>query len=165
MLQIRLLTKLDARAILGWRYDPPYDVYNLDAGEGEETIRALLNPAYAYHAIDDEQGELVAACCFGLDARVSGGDYGADALDVGMGVRPDLTGQGRGSAFVEAVLDFARREFAPSAFRVTIAAFNRRAQRVWEKAGFRQVQAFGRQGDGEPVVVLVRTYLPGEDRI
>jgi ribosomal-protein-alanine N-acetyltransferase len=156
MVRFRSLTEADAWAVLGWHYDPPYDVYNLDVGESKETVRALLNPAYAYHAIDDEQGELVAACCFGLDARVPGGDYCDDALDVGMGVRPDLTGQGRGNAFVEAVLDFARREFAPRAFRVTIAAFNRRAQRVWKKAGFRQVQAFGRESDSEPFIVLVR---------
>ena len=59
-----------------------------------------------------------------------------------MGVRPDLTGQGRGSQYVNAVIDFAHRTYSPDRLRVTIAAFNRRAIQVWKKAGFQVVQKF-----------------------
>jgi len=145
-----------ARSILGWHYDPPYDIYDPGAGDVEETVQTLLDPEYAYYALLTAGGELVAYCCFGADARVPGGDYGADALDVGLGVRPDLTGRGQGSAYVQAALDWARRTFSPSAFRVTIAEFNGRALRVWEKAGFCRVQRFDRQQDGRSFVVLVR---------
>jgi len=48
------------------------------------------------------------------------------------------------------------RTFPPTAFRVTVAEFNKRAQRVWEKAGFRPVQTFQRSGDGIPFVILAR---------
>ena len=145
-----------ARAIHTWRYEPPYDVYDLAAGPAEDLVRAFVDPQNAYHAIRDEGGELVGYCCFGPDARVPGGDYERQALDVGLGVRPDLTGQGRGAGFVQAVLDFAESRWAPAAFRVTVAEFNRRARRVWEQAGFRQVQRFGRRADAMPFVVLVR---------
>lgn len=144
-----------ARAILEWQYEAPYDVYNLDPGD-EAAVQAFLDPEYGYYAVVDERGDLVAFCCFGADAQVPGGLYDAPALDVGLGVRPDLTGRGRGHAYVDAVLDFARRTYAPPAFRVTIAAFNQRALRVWEQAGFRPDQAFHRSGDGTPFVVLVR---------
>jgi RimJ/RimL family protein N-acetyltransferase len=73
-----------------------------------------------------------------------------------MSVRPDLTGQGRGHTYVSALLNFARRTFAPAAFRVTVAKFNKRALRVWEKAGFRPMQTFRRERDGMAFVVLVR---------
>jgi ribosomal-protein-alanine N-acetyltransferase len=53
-------------------------------------------------------------------------------------------------------IDFGRWRFAPPAFRVTIASFNQRAQRVWQKAGFRPAQAFGRAQDGLAFVVLLR---------
>jgi RimJ/RimL family protein N-acetyltransferase len=143
-----------ARAIMAWRYEAPYDVYNLGAGDVDQKVRCFLDPVNGYRTIVDRGGCLVAYCCFGPDAQVPGGDYDNPALDVGLGVRPDLTGQGLGYAFVRAVLRFARQELAPTEFRVTVAEFNERAQRVWQAAGFRQVQQFERAPDGMPFVVL-----------
>ena len=150
------MDKINARAILNWRYDAPYDPYNSDPDNAEEGVRVFLDPQNAYYTIIDEQRELLAYCCFGPDAWVPGGDYSVNALDIGMGVRPDLTGQGQGLRYVKAVLDFGRCTFAPTAFRVTVAEFNKRALRVWEKAGFRAVQAFQKEQDGRVFVVLMR---------
>jgi ribosomal-protein-alanine N-acetyltransferase len=150
------MDEASARAIFQWRYGPPYEVYNLDSADLEDELQLFLDPAHAYHRITDEGGNLVAYCCFGAEAQVPGGDYGQEALDVGMGVRPDLTGQGRGLGFVGAVLDFAAGMFAPAMYRVTVAQFNQRALRVWEKAGFRPVQTFARSGDGMSFVILAR---------
>ena len=162
-----------ARAIHGWRYEPPYDVYDLAEEPLLGLLRAFLDPKNAYYTVFDEKGQLVAYCCFGPDAQVPGGDYGPPALDVGLGLHPDLTGQGQGLSYVQAVLDFARRmpatgptagtlrsaspagEGQPPAFRVTVAAFNRRARRVWENAGFRIVQRFERNVDALPFVIMV----------
>jgi len=116
--------------MLGWHYETPYDVYDLSGGDEDAVLEDLLPPEYAYHAILSPNGKLVAFCCFGADAQVPGGDYTAQALDIGLGVRPDLTGQGQGSTYVQAVLDFAKRTWSPPAYRVTIAEFNTRAQRV-----------------------------------
>lgn len=159
------MDKSSAREILTWRYEPPYDIYNEDPDKADPFVQALLDPVYAYHTITDEHGEeLVGYCCFGADARVPGGDYSADALDVGLGMHPDLTGQGHGLAFFEAILDFARRTFAPQALRVTVAAFNQRAIRVYEKAGFEHEQAFQRSGDGMEFVILsCQRDLPGAE--
>ena len=145
-----------ARAIVTWRYEAPYDVYNLGAGDIDQEVRCFLDPANGYHTILDTDGRLVAYCCFGPDARVPGGDYDNPALDIGLGVRPDLTGQGLGRAFVRAVQRFVRQELAPAALRVTVAEFNERAQRVWLAAGFRQVQQFARAPDGMPFVILTK---------
>lgn len=115
-----------AREIAAWAYEEPYEMYDGDP-EGFET---LLQPEYGVHAARDEHGELVGFCSFGEDGRVAGYDYADDALDVGLGMRPDLVGAGRGIGFTRAVLGFAGRASRPEAFRVTIAAFNRRAQRL-----------------------------------
>lgn len=171
-LRFELMDEAAARAIHGWRYEPPYDVYSLADEPLLGLLRAFLDPRNAYYAILDEEGGLVAYCCFGPDAQVPGGDYGPPAVDVGLGLRPDLTGQGQGLEYVRAVLDFAQRAPAGSAagalrtavpggaadlpaFRVTVAAFNRRAQRVWKRAGFGILQRFERAGDRLPFVVLV----------
>ncbi len=152
---LRPMDEAGARSILSWRYEEPYALYNACPDEIEASMRTFLDPRNAYYAVADEGGSLVAYCCFGPDAQVPGGDYSTNALDIGMGVRPDLTGQGHGLTYVNAILDFARRTFAPAAFRVTVAEFNKRALRVWEKAGFRSVQTFQRERDGRPFVVLV----------
>jgi ribosomal-protein-alanine N-acetyltransferase len=143
-----------ARTILSWRYEPPYDFYNLHSDDAGEAVRTMMDPQNAYHTLVNQQGDLVAYCCFGADAQVCGGDYAVPALDIGLGVRPDLTGQGAGPAFVGAVLEFAQRTFTVTMFRVTVAKFNERALRVWERAGFRATQTFHRLPDGRPFVGL-----------
>jgi ribosomal-protein-alanine N-acetyltransferase len=68
------------------------------------TCTPLLRPDYHYYAVHDATGVLVGFCCYGEDAQVAGGDYAAPALDVGMGLRPDLVGQGRAHGFLQAIL-------------------------------------------------------------
>jgi RimJ/RimL family protein N-acetyltransferase len=143
-----------ARTIIRWRYEPPYDIYNLE--DSTETIQYALDPQFNFFAMRDEYGELVGFCSFGEDGQVPGGDYSRDALDMGMGIRPDLTGQGKGVDFVLAVLNFARCKFAPRQFRVTIAAFNKRAQRVWKKNGFTPVQTFNHQASEREFIIMTR---------
>ena len=148
--------EVNAHAIASWRYDAPYDVYNLNPGEIETNVKYFIDAQNACYSITGEQGELIGYCSFGRDAQVPGGDYSQAALDIGMGIRPDLTGQGCGTRYAEAVLDFAHRTFAPNRFRVTIAAFNQRAQRVWQKLNLRVMQRFLRERDGAPFLILVR---------
>ena len=150
------MDETSARNIPSWRYKAPYDIYNLGSGEVENDIQRFMDPGSPYYGMADEQGELVAYCCFGLQAQVPGGDYSSEALDIGLGVRPDLTGHGQGLAYVNSVLDFARVTFAPCSYRVTIADFNERARRVWEKAEFQFVARFQRERDGRPFVVMLR---------
>jgi ribosomal-protein-alanine N-acetyltransferase len=133
-----------ARAVLAWHYPPPYEVYNEETGSMEQVVQEVLRPDYHYYRMAEDSDPLVAYCCFGADARVAGGDYALAALDLGLMVRPDLNGQGRGVQFATAVLTFAQQNFPQKVWRVTIAEFNRRAQRVWQRLGFRQVETFAR---------------------
>ena len=139
---LKPITRDDAHAISGWRYEGPYSIYDGDPA----SVGTLLQPRFSYHSVHDERGDLVGYFCFGEDARVAAGRrlYEREsALDVGLGMRPDLTGRGLGEAFVHAGLRFARKTYSPPAFRLTVAAFNRRAIRVYERAGFETVDRFG----------------------
>lgn len=166
----RPLTAVHVHAILNWEYEPPYHIYNMGTGietevEREEAVAYFLNPAYAFQAVlVAETRELVAFCSFGLDGQVPGGDYRQPALDIGLGVRPDLTGRGLGTAFVGAVIDFARRTFQPPRLRVTIAEFNERAWRVWRKHGFQKQQAFEHRATGLLFRVLTLSVTADECR-
>jgi ribosomal-protein-alanine N-acetyltransferase len=142
----RTIARSDAEEISRWRYPEPYATYDGDPA----SVPGLLDPRYNYHAVIDSDGELVGYFCFGADATVPAGRrlglYDEDALDVGLGMRPDLTGQGLGLAFVRAGLSFAGQTYSPPAFRLTVAAFNQRAVKVYEQAGFEVVRAFGDRG-------------------
>jgi ribosomal-protein-alanine N-acetyltransferase len=152
------MTESCARIALSWQYDPPYDFYNHDPAQLEDLVyNSFLNPDYHYFEVLDEHGSLIAFRCFGEDARVPGGDYSADALDMGGGLRPDLTGQGLGPQIIRAAMDFAMVEFSPQAFRTTIAEFNLRAQRACQKVGYVLAQRFVAQHNGVPFVVMIRS--------
>lgn len=60
-------------------------------------------------------------------------------VDVGLGLRPDLTGRGLGVRFLEAVLAEARNRHAPERFTLSVAAFNQRAIVAYQRAGFAEV--------------------------
>jgi [ribosomal protein S18]-alanine N-acetyltransferase len=151
------MTEECSRAALSWRYDPPYDFYNHDPTQLDAVIQnSFLNPVYRYFSVLDENDSLIAFRCFGEDARVPGGDYNADALDMGGGLRPDLTGHGLGPQIMLSAMGFARAEFSPRKFRATVAAFNLRAQRACEKVGYALVQRFIATQSGVPFVIFLR---------
>ena len=152
------IDEANIRKFVYWQYEAPYDIYNLDVNAplDEEDLAYYLDPANAYHSIMNEAGDLLAFCSFGVDAQVPGGDYSAEALDIGLGVRPDLTGQELGTSFVTATIDFAIEKFQPPMLRVTIFEFNKRALKVWERQGFRRVQTFQSEFSDRPFVILVK---------
>ncbi|HZM21286.1 MAG TPA: GNAT family protein [Anaerolineales bacterium] len=152
----RPLDETSAQTILHWRYESPYDIYDLASPAPDSTLQYLLDPQNAFYSIYGQDGDLEAFCSFGPDGQVYGGDYITPALDIGLGVRPDLTGQGKGLQYVSAVIDFAIRTYSPDRLRVTIAAFNGRAMRVWEKAGFQVVQNFRGGWTNSDFVIMMK---------
>ena len=152
----RKMDEASAREIAGWRYEPPYNIYNCDPNEVDEHLQVLLDPQNRYYTVWNEAHELIAFRCFGEDAQVTGGDYSPEAIDMGGGLRPDLTGKGFGASIIEAAFEFARHNFAPKAFRATVAAFNKRALRICEKIGYHPVETFQSTHAGQTFVILMR---------
>jgi len=141
------MTPEQAREVVTWRYDPPYDFYNMDADE--EGLHYMLDPHNPYYAAidEDQHGDMAGFFCFQDAARtlagfLAGAYRDPDALDIGLGLRPALAGRGRGLDFMNAGLAFARETFHPASFRLSVATFNRRAIAVYERAGFRPAGAF-----------------------
>ena len=105
------MTQVEAEVIAGWHYPGEYAFYDADwipEGMGE-----LLDPAQRgdqYHSAWNAEGELDG---FAQLSPLEGG-----ATEIGLGLRPDLTGRGLGQVFTDAVIDLAR------------------AIRVYERCGF-----------------------------
>ena len=121
-----------------WRYEPPYDFYDGD----EEPVQ---NPERFFFARDDEDDESIVGF-FYFEPK-------GDVLEYGLGLRPDLTGRGLGFRFFGMGLEFGRERYAPRLIRLYVAAFNERAVKVYERAGFREtgrhVRTFARWGKVE----------------
>jgi [ribosomal protein S18]-alanine N-acetyltransferase len=149
-LEIRQMLQAHAEEIASWRYPEPYSFYDADADPGD---LALLLDAEArrgrYFAAFGDNAALVGF----FEFRTEG-----DEVVVGLGLRPDLTGRGFGLAFLEQGLAFARERFEPAAFRLSVAAFNERAIRVYERAGFERVRIFDHETAGavHPFVEMAR---------
>jgi RimJ/RimL family protein N-acetyltransferase len=122
--------------IEGWAYEPPYDFYD---GRGEP----VRNPERFFSACDHD-GSVVGFYYFELRGAV---------LEYGLGLRPGLTGRGHGLEFFRAGLEFGRERFRPERIVLAVAAFNGRAIRIYERAGFaetgRHVRTFPELGDVE----------------
>ena len=149
------LNREHAIAILEWRYISPYDRYNFDASTFDRDLSYLLDRQNAFFAILNSQEELQGYCSFGSDGRVSGGQYDTNALDIGMGIRPDLTGRGNGKQYARSVAEYAINLYKAKQLRVTIAKFNQRAQRVWKQLGFRQVKKFTKVGTEDEFIIMI----------
>lgn len=122
----------DLPAIARWRYPDIYAFYDIGLGPLVANMLAQsllrLTGAAVYFTVVDEQSIIVGIFSFTPVAP--------DAIEIGLGMRPDLTGRRLGVAFVEAGLDYGRREFHPKRFTLTVATFNDRARKVYERAGF-----------------------------
>jgi ribosomal-protein-alanine N-acetyltransferase len=150
-MQIVEMTPAFAAEIARWRYPAPYDCYDMTGADPA----ALADPGSGFFALTDETG-LIGFRSFGPDGQVPGGTYDGAALDTGGGLRPDLTGRGLGREAIATGLDFGRERFRPAAFRVTIAAFNVRAQRVVTALGFRPAGSFRGSVNGRDYEILTR---------
>jgi ribosomal-protein-alanine N-acetyltransferase len=142
-----------AAEMTAWRYPEPYQAYGfVDADPAYFT-----NRANGFHALVDDAGTLLGFRSFGPDGRVPGGAYDDSALDTGGGLRPDLTGLGRGlgSQAIATGLAYGRELFRPAAFRVTVAAFNTRARHVVESLGFEHTATFNATTNGAEYDILV----------
>ena len=152
----RAITPADVAVIVAWRYPAPYEFYDWDPADDPAE---LLDPLVGCVVADDNDGSLAGFVCFGTAGQTPGGRsaglYDEPLLDVGLGLRPDLTGRGLGLGFVNAALAIGQERFRPAGFRLSVAAFNERAVRVYERAGFARGERFFSPVGGVETAFLV----------
>jgi len=134
------MDQADAGAIVAWQYEPPYSFYNWTADADDLALLLDLETREGrFFSVVDGDGALVGFFEFRVEAT--------DVV-VGLGLRPDLTGRGLGREFVEAGLAFARGRFDPAGFRLSVATFNERAIRVYERCGFQPGRTYDHATNG-----------------
>ena len=143
-----------AGEISGWQYPGEYAIYSFD--KSKEVISELMGGEYVVCL--DEEKRLAGYFCFGASARiptVENDAYEADALDMGLGLRPDLCGAGMGQAFMKCGMAYARERLGAKRLRLTVACFNKRAIRLYEKMEFAVVKEVKHKKSGTPFYVMV----------
>ncbi|WP_088006453.1 GNAT family N-acetyltransferase [Indiicoccus explosivorum] len=139
--EFREMSQEEAEEIaFGWHYDGVYAFYDVEADE--EDLAEFLDPA-------ERDGTVFAGhSIHGLSGFFSISQVNNEAIEIGLGLRPDLTGQGIGAAFVEEGLSFAKKQFCFSRVTLSVASFNQRAIRLYKKMGFIRETTFLQKTNG-----------------
>jgi [ribosomal protein S18]-alanine N-acetyltransferase len=138
--RFKVMDAVHAHSVAAWQYEGIYTFY--DASQDAEDLAELLDPASwkdRYYAVLDQGRDLVGYFSFQQEGT---------SLVIGLGLRPDLTGRGLGLPFLEAGLAFGRKKFHPVHFSLSVATFNQRAIRLYEKAGFQPAGTFLNETNG-----------------
>ncbi|MFP5351901.1 MAG: GNAT family N-acetyltransferase [Actinomycetota bacterium] len=140
-LEIRTMSEEQAEEVISWRYPGEYAFYDMerDVEDMAELRAAHVREEKYFSAL--KNSELIGFFEFEVDG---------DVVEVGLGLRPDLTGRGLGESFLREGLSFARERFAPERFRLRVAEFNVRAITLYERAGFAIDRRYGHDFYGTP---------------
>jgi [ribosomal protein S18]-alanine N-acetyltransferase len=150
------MTAADADAIAAWRYPGEYSFYDADADPDD--LAELLDPAewgQRYFAADELTGRTLAGF---LMVKPTG-----PVAEIGLGLRPELTGRGLGEPFLRTCLRFASAELGAQSYTLAVAAFNRRAITVYERAGFQEIDRFEHftNGGRHAFIRMTRSTIEG----
>lgn len=128
--RIEPMTDHSAREYLGWKYQPPYDVYNVSPAHYEEAYQEIFRGKARHFTVFSNE-EMIGVYKYTNQNGV---------MEISLGLTPSLTGMGMGSRFVQTCLDFAldRLKFKGNKFILKVAEFNQRAIRVYENMGFKE---------------------------
>ncbi len=142
MFEITEMTEELAGKISQWTYPSPYEIYNMKPTE--EEIDQLMN---GLHMAVSKGEELIGFVAFGWSAQVicdaSREMYEDESFtDIAFGLRPDLCGRGIGIQLVKCAVDYIKELFPDDGVRLTVRTDNIRAQKVYERAGFRPYMTF-----------------------
>lgn len=146
-----VLTQEQAETIAyHWHYDGAYSFYNMTADE--EDLAEFLDSESREDAVFavSEKGEVV-----GFFSVSEAADR---TYDVGLGMRPDLTGEGRGTDFLNAGLEFTCTRFNPKRITLSVATFNQRAISLYRKNGFKDMDTVMQATNGSTYEFLQMVY-------
>ncbi len=155
------LTEEDGKEICTCRYDVPYDIYNWETWEAMfEAADEFADPVIRkeqYYGVFAHSGEWAAS------SRLLGFAQLFPMVGVtrlGLGLRPDLCGQGIGAAFVKAIVESAIEKAPANQVDLEVLVWNTRAYKSYEQAGFVYEQTYERMTPTGKAAFHVMVYKP-----
>lgn len=109
-------------------------------------------PDEGYWAVADSADALLGFCCLGEPARTAGETGHPAVLDIAIGIRPDLSGQGWGVQLGRAAVAYARSVALDRRLRTIVPEWNAVGLHVAEQSGF--IRSGTISLDGRQYIVL-----------
>ncbi|EDL66322.1 GNAT family N-acetyltransferase [Bacillus sp. SG-1] len=131
-----------------WNYEGEYSFYNMTADQ--EDLEEFLHPDRSGYYTVEKDGKMIGYFCF--QKKESG------TVDIGLGMKPALTGNGLGLEFALEGMRFAIANYEPLKLSLSVASFNQRAIKVYEKAGFLPIETFMQDTNGSTYEFLKMEY-------
>lgn len=153
----RPMSQVQAETIaFQWRYDDDYAFYNMDADE--EDLAAFLDAKQrgdkTFAIFDDD--ELVGFVILQFSD--------AQTVEIGLGMRPDRTGNGQGRTFITSILHWIETTYGPKTVTLAVATFNERAIRVYRACGFKSIGTFWQETNGGTYLFQSMSRSSAQDR-
>lgn len=148
----RKMTQVQAEEIaFSWHYEGDYSFYDIEADQ--EDLAEFIDPAKRNDAyfVAMNGDDIIGFFCFSqLDDRT---------VDIGLGMRPDLTGSGNGFDFFRSGMEFAKLTYQATILTLSVATFNERAIRLYKKVGFVEESTFMQQTNGSNYEFIKMSYI------
>lgn len=128
MFTFQRMTQKEAEEIAySWKYEGMYSFY--DMTEDEEDLLEFTNAhTRGEHVFSSHvNGELIGF----LSLDVLDG-----MIDIGLGLKPDWTGKGKGRGFLQSAISFIQSHYTFDALTLSVASFNQRAISLYSHVGF-----------------------------
>ncbi|HAT53647.1 MAG TPA: N-acetyltransferase [Lactobacillus sp.] len=130
MTQISTLTQENAEIIANnWHYDGIYQFYDMkaDPEDYQELISSRQRGDHYFQVTNED----VLIGFFAVETTTQ-----PFVLEIGLGMKPDLTGQGNGRKFVQLVLKYVQTTYHSHKILFDVAEFNERARKLYSDLGF-----------------------------
>lgn len=129
-----------AEDICNWNYAPPYNIYGWMPWEQMQALGIEFGDPQLrreqYVSVVNGQGAL---CGFAQLFPMEG------VVRLGIGMRPELCGQGLGHLFVEAIVEEALGRYPEREIDLEVLTWNQRAIRTYQKSGFTITDTYERR--------------------
>lgn len=116
-----------------WKYPAPYDFYDATA-DPEDYAELVSDEARGnrYFAVLKNASLMGYFCVFPTEI----------GLELGLGMKPSLIGQGNGRAFYQTIEAYLRDNYDEKIVELSVAAFNERAYHLYRQCGFEETERY-----------------------
>jgi len=147
----KVMTQEQAEDIAyNWHYSDDYSFYNMEADK--QDLEEFLNPEIRRESmfVVTKKDEVIGFFSFNRVDPLT--------IDIGLGMKPNRTGRGEGEQFVKAGLEFAKSKYTPNTITLSVATFNQRAIKLYDKIGFNKGNTYMQNTNGSSFEFLNMTY-------
>lgn len=124
------LTEKDAMELCQWRYPEPYDIYNCP--DWDTVKRENWGIAREEKRKDEFYSVYSGESYIGFFRLIKG----ENCLTLGLGLHPKFCGRGLGPAVMSLIRETAKSRYGSVKIRLEVRAFNQRAIKCYQSAGF-----------------------------